>query len=52
MNYEELLEWNYICLLKENLKKLGEYVVYMNMRIDFYLDYFVVLNLFEESVFK
>lgn len=33
-NHEELLEWNYIRPLKENLKKLGEYAVHMNMRID------------------
>ncbi|MGH1294188.1 UV DNA damage repair endonuclease UvsE [Bacillus cereus] len=51
-NHEELLEWNYIRPLKENLKKLGEYAVHMNMRIDFHPDHFVVLNSPEESVFK
>ena len=35
-NHEELLEWNYIRPLKENLKVLGDYAIRMNMRIDFH----------------
>ena len=38
--------------VKRKFKKLGEYAVHMNMRIDFHPDHFVVLNSPEESVFK
>ncbi|MBY0596412.1 UV DNA damage repair endonuclease UvsE [Bacillus bingmayongensis] len=51
-NHEELLDWNYIRPLKENLKGLGEFAHQMNMRIDFHPDHFVVLNSPQENIFK
>ncbi|WP_459503405.1 UV DNA damage repair endonuclease UvsE [Bacillus sp. C1] len=51
-NHEELLNWNYIRPLKENLKGLGEFAHQMKMRIDFHPDHFVVLNSPQENIFK
>lgn len=51
-NHEELLDWNYIRPLKENLKALGEFAHQMKMRLDFHPDHFVVLNSPQENIFK
>ncbi|MEY8350458.1 UV DNA damage repair endonuclease UvsE [Bacillus cereus] len=51
-NHEELLDWNYIRPLKENLENLGEFAHQMKMRLDFHPDHFVVLNSPQEHIFK
>ncbi|PHA02620.1 UV damage endonuclease UvsE [Bacillus pseudomycoides] len=51
-NHEALLEWDYIKPLRENLKRLGEYVKRQGMRIDFHPDHFVVLNSLHVPILK
>ncbi|MGG2067512.1 UV DNA damage repair endonuclease UvsE [Bacillus sp. S14(2024)] len=51
-NHEALLEWDYIKPLRENLKRLGEYVKRQEMRIDFHPDHFVVLNSLHPPILK
>ncbi|MFT4416175.1 UV DNA damage repair endonuclease UvsE [Fredinandcohnia humi] len=43
-NHEELLDWNYIRPLKENLVQIGDFLRDNPMRVDFHPDHFVVLT--------
>ncbi|WP_077210585.1 UV DNA damage repair endonuclease UvsE [Bacillus dakarensis] len=43
-NHEELSDWKYMRPLKENLKKIAEYLKEHPMRVDFHPDHFVLLN--------
>lgn len=52
VNHEELLDWNYIAPLRENLKKIGDYAKREKIRIDFHPDHFVVLNSPKNDILK
>ncbi len=51
-NHEELLDWNYLKPLKENLNEIGEYVKKHQMRVDFHPDHFVLLNSLRKEVLR
>jgi UV DNA damage endonuclease len=43
-NHEDLLDWDYLDALTEDLKELGEFIQKNEMRVDFHPDHFVLLN--------
>lgn len=43
-NHEELSDWKYMRPLKENLKKIADFLKEHPMRVDFHPDHFVLLN--------
>ncbi|WP_338473112.1 UV DNA damage repair endonuclease UvsE [Niallia sp. XMNu-256] len=51
-NHEELLDWNYMKPLKEDLKVIGDFALKHKIRIDFHPDHFVLLNSQKKDVLK
>lgn len=51
-NHEELLDWDYMRPLKENLREIGDFVYRNKIRVDFHPDHFVLLNSPKEQILK
>jgi UV DNA damage endonuclease len=51
-NHEELLEWNYMKPLKEQLREIGDYAKKHKIRIDFHPDHFVLINSMQKHILK
>lgn len=51
-NHEELLDWNYMKPLREDLKEIGDFVKKHKIRIDFHPDHFVLINSNKKQVLK
>ncbi|MFD2616719.1 UV DNA damage repair endonuclease UvsE [Terrilactibacillus laevilacticus] len=51
-NHEELLDWDYMKPLQENLRDIGGFIKKHKMRIDFHPDHFVLLNSPKEDILK
>lgn len=51
-NHEELLDWNYLKPLREDLHKIGDFVKQHKLRIDFHPDHFVLINSKEKHILK
>ena len=51
-NHEELLDWNYMKPLKENLKEIGDFAKKHKIRIDFHPDHFVLINSNKKHILK
>ncbi len=51
-NHEELLDWDYMKPLKDNLREVGELATKNGIRMDFHPDHFVVINSDKKEVLK
>jgi len=51
-NHEELLDWDYMKPLKDNLREVGEFAAKNGIRMDFHPDHFVVINSDKKEVLK
>ncbi|WP_172373563.1 UV DNA damage repair endonuclease UvsE [Sporosarcina jiandibaonis] len=51
-NHEELLDWNYIKPLKEQLREIGFFAKKHQIRVDFHPDHFVLINSKDKHVLK
>ena len=51
-NHEDLLDWNYMKPLQEQLKEIGSFVKKHNIRIDFHPDHFVLINSPNKDILK
>ena len=43
-NHPELLDWNYLMPLKQQLREIGDFAKEHKMRLDFHPDHFVLIN--------
>ncbi|EKN70112.1 putative UV damage endonuclease [Neobacillus bataviensis LMG 21833] len=51
-NHEELLDWNYLKPLKNQLREVGDFAKEHEIRIDFHPDHFVLINSMKKDVLK
>ena len=51
-NHEELLDWNYLKPLKEQLREIGDFAKEHKIRIDFHPDHFVLINSMKKEILK
>ncbi|WML39766.1 UV DNA damage repair endonuclease UvsE [Neobacillus sp. OS1-2] len=51
-NHEELLDWNYVKPLQNQLREVGDFAKEHDIRIDFHPDHFVLINSMKKDVLK
>ncbi|MFD1928806.1 UV DNA damage repair endonuclease UvsE [Sporosarcina siberiensis] len=51
-NHPELLDWDFLSPLKNQLREIGDFATEHKMRIDFHPDHFVLINSMKKEVLK